>query len=365
MTTLKEARIRVAVLGATGAVGQRLVALLARHPQFALAEVLASERSAGKRYAEVTRWILPGDAPEEAVDLLVRPIGAALESPLAFSALDPSAADEAEIAYAASGALVVSNAPSHRMRPDVPLLIPEVNADHLALLGNQPWVSSGGGLVTNPNCSVVGLAMALAPLERAFGIESVAVTTLQALSGAGFPGVASLEAQGNVIPFIEGEEEKIEQEPRKILGHFSAGHVEEAAFPISVSVNRVPVRDGHTLSVFVRLKQRAGLPDIRRALEAFSGEPQRLRLPSAPERPILVREERDRPQPIRDVEAGGGMAISVGRLRPDSVFDVKFTVLVHNTIRGAAGAALLNAELLLAAGHLARPSPASSAQAAS
>ncbi|MGE5345208.1 MAG: aspartate-semialdehyde dehydrogenase, partial [Acidithiobacillales bacterium] len=302
--------------------------------------------------AEATRWILPGDIPDEARALVVRPVDADFSSPVLLSGLDAAIADAIEPLQAGKGRLVVSNTKSFRMRPDVPLVIPEVNADHLALLDGQPWRSSGGGVVTNPNCSVVGLAMALAPLHRAFGIESVAVTTMQALSGAGYPGVASLDAEGNVIPFIEGEEEKIEREPKKILGTLDGGRVVDASFPISVSVNRVPVRDGHTESVFLKLVRKATPADIRHVLESFSGEPQRLGLPSAPAHPLAVREERDRPQPARDVEAGGGMTVTVGRLRPDPVYDVKFTLLVHNTIRGAAGAALLNAELLAATGRL-------------
>jgi aspartate-semialdehyde dehydrogenase len=348
-----DARIPVAVLGATGAVGQRLVSLLAGHPLFVLAEVAASERSAGRPYADATRWILPGDVPEEARDLVVRPVDADFSSPVLLSGLDAAVADAIEPLQAGRGRLVVSNTKSFRMRPDVPLVIPEVNADHLALLDGQPWRPSGGGIVTNPNCSVVGLAMALAPLHRAFGVEAVAVTTMQALSGAGYPGVASLDAEGNVIPFIDGEEEKIEREPKKILGRLEAGRVVDADFPISVAVNRVPVRDGHTESVFLRLARKAPLADVRQALESFTGEPQRLGLPSAPPHPLAVREERDRPQPARDVEAGGGMTVTVGRLRPDPVYDVKFTLLVHNTVRGAAGAALLNAELLAATGRLA------------
>lgn len=348
-------RIGVAVLGATGAVGQRMVSLLAGHPWFRLAEVAASERSAGKSYAEATRWFLPGDVPEEARSLTVVPVDAPLASPIALSALDASVADEVEPLQAGRGKLVVSNTKSFRMREDVPLLIPEVNADHLALLDRQPWRASGGGIVTNPNCVVVGLAMALAPLHRAFGVEACAVTTMQALSGAGYPGVPSLDALGNVIPFIDGEEEKVEREPKKILGRLDAGRVAEASFPISVSVNRVPARDGHTESVFLKLGRRVPLADVRGALEAFSGEPQRLGLPFAPDRPIVVRDERDRPQPSRDVEAGHGMVVTVGRVRSDPYFDVKFTLLVHNTVRGAAGAALLNAELLHATGRLRGP----------
>ncbi len=345
-------KVPVAVLGATGAVGQRMVSLLSGHPLLSLAEVAASERSQGKRYADATRWILPGDVPEEARGLVVKGVEDELASPVVLSALDAAVADTVEPLQAGRGRLVVSNTKSFRMKADVPLLIPEVNADHLALLDRQSWHASGGGIVTNPNCVVVGLAMALAPLHRAFGVEAVCVTTMQALSGAGYPGVPSLDALGNVIPFIEGEEEKVAQEPGKILGTLTAEGVEPAPFPISVSVNRVPVRDGHTESVFVKLAGKPSLADVRHALESFSGEPQRLGLPSAPPRPIAVRDERDRPQPARDVEAGHGMVVTVGRLRPDPVYDVRFTLLVHNTVRGAAGAALLNAELLSATGRL-------------
>lgn len=353
MTTERgDGQIPVAILGATGAVGQRMVSLLAGHPTLRLAEVAASERSRGKSYLEATRWILPGDVPEEARGLLVQAVDGPLESRLVLSALDAAVAETAEPLQASGGKIVVSNTKSFRMRDDVPLLIPEVNPDHLALLDCQEWAKAGGGIVTNPNCVVVGLAMALAPLHRAFGVEAVCVTTLQALSGAGYPGVPSLDAAGNVVPFIEGEEEKIATEPGKILGTFAGGRVEPAPFPVSVSVNRVPVRDGHTESVFVKLARRASLGDVRAALEGFSGEPQRLGLPSAPSRPIVVRDERDRPQPARDVDAGRGMVVTVGRLRPDPVYDVRFTLLVHNTIRGAAGAALLNAELLAATGRL-------------
>ncbi len=345
-------RIGVAVLGATGAVGQRMVSLLAGHPRFRLAEVVASERSAGKRYADATRWILPGDPPEDGRDLVVQPIETELSSPVVLSGLDAAVAETAEPLHASRGKLVISNTKSYRMRDDVPLLIPEVNADHLALIDQQRWRTPGGGLVTNPNCVVVGLAMALAPLHRAFGIEACTVVTLQALSGAGYPGVPSLDAQGNVIPFIEGEEDKVAKEPLKILGKLENGKVTFADFPISVAVNRVPVREGHTESVFLKLKRKAALDDVRAALEGFTGEPQRLKLPSAPPRPIVVRDEKDRPQPARDVERDHGMTVTVGRLREDPFFDVRFTLLVHNTVRGAAGAALLNAELALATGRL-------------
>jgi aspartate-semialdehyde dehydrogenase len=337
--------IPVAVLGATGAVGQRLVQLLERHPWFELAEVAASERSAGRSYREATRWLLSTPIPEAAGELLVGLAGGELASPLVFSALDAATAETLEPHYAAAGHMVVSNASRFRMDPQVPLLIPEVNPESLELLAGQEWAASGGGLVTNPNCSVVGLTMALAPLQRAFGLRWVSVTTLQALSGAGYPGVSSLDAVGNVIPWIPGEEEKIENEPGKILG---------VDLAISAAVHRVPVIDGHTEAVGVKLVIPASLEEIRSALAGFVGEPQRLGLPTAPRRPLVVMDEADRPQPARDVEREGGMTVFLGRLRQDPVFDARFTLLVHNTVRGAAGAALLNGELLVARGLLGR-----------
>jgi aspartate-semialdehyde dehydrogenase len=354
-------RVPIAVIGATGAVGQRMISLLADHPWFRIAEVAASERSAGKRYVDATRWILPGDIPEDARDLTVKSVEEELTSSIVLSAVDAAVADEIEPLHASRGKFVVSNTKSFRMKADVPLLIPEVNPDHLALVERQTWWKSGrGAIITNPNCVVVGLAMGLAPLHQAFGLEAVTVVTLQALSGAGYPGVASLDAQGNVIPFIDGEEEKIEREPGKILGMLGPDGVIPADFKISVSVNRVPVRDGHTESVFVKLKSKATLHAMRDVLENFTGEPQRLGLPSAPPRPIVVRHENNRPQPIRDVESGHGMVTTIGRLRSDPVYDARFTLLVHNTVRGAAGAALLNAELLLARGLVSVPAPEAS-----
>ena len=355
MATQNDSRIPVAILGATGAVGQRLVSLLEGHPQFVLAEVAASERSAGKTYAEATRWILPGDIPKEARGLVVTSVDADFASTILLSGLDAAVADTIEPLQAGRGKLVVSNTKSFRMRPDVPLVIPEVNADHLALLDGQPTRASGGGIVTNPNCSVVGLAMALAPLHRAFGVEAVAVTTLQALSGAGYPGVPSLDSNANVIPFIGGEEEKIEREPKKILGRLEGGRVVDADFPISVSVNRVPVRDGHTESVFLKLKAKASLSDVRAAFERpLHGRTPAPEAPVGPRQSSTVRDERDRRAASR--RSGGAKPHAdslIGRLRPDPVYDVRFTLLVHNTVRGAAGAALLNAELLLAQGRLA------------
>jgi aspartate-semialdehyde dehydrogenase len=345
----RERRTSVAILGATGAVGQRLVQALERHPWFALCEAVASERSAGKRYGEAAHWLLDTPLPEAAAALPVLPPGAPLSSRLVLSALDAMTAAELEPEYAGRGHLVVSNASKFRMDPRVPLLVPEVNAHAALRIREQPWAASGGGLVTNPNCSVVGIVMALAPLHLAFGLEAVTVVTMQAVSGAGYPGVPSLDILGNVIPTIGGEEEKIASEPQKIL---------EAEFPLSVAVNRVPVVDGHTLSMFVRLRQAADLGEIRRALDGFTGEPQRLHLPTAPDRPLVVIDAADRPQPQRDVRTGDGMTVSVGNLRADPCYHARFTALVHNTIRGAAGAALLNAELLAAQGMLQAPIPA-------
>jgi aspartate-semialdehyde dehydrogenase len=342
-------KIPVGVLGATGAVGQRFVSLLESHPWFEIAEVSASERSAGKPYGEACEWRLPGSPPKKVAALTVKGIEDSLTSPLLFSGLDNRVAGEAEARFASWGHAVVTNARSHRMAVDVPLLIPEVNPDHLTLLETQRRRTGGGYVVTNPNCSVVGLAMALAPLHRAFGVESVAVVTLQALSGAGYPGVASLDVADNVVPFIGGgEEEKIETEPRKILGTPSGGGIEFAAFPISASVHRVAVSDGHTLAAFVRLRGGPSPKEASEALERFQGEPQERRLPSAPEHPIHLLHEEDRPQPRLDRDREHGMAVSVGRVRSDSLFGLKLEILVHNTIRGAAGAAILNAELLQA-----------------
>jgi aspartate-semialdehyde dehydrogenase len=342
-------KIPVGILGATGAVGQRFVSLLEDHPWFEVAEVVASERSSGKAYAAACAWRLPGSAPPKVARLTVKGLEDPLSSPLIFSGLDSQVAGEAESRFASFGHAVVSNARSHRMAVDVPLLIPEVNPDHLRLLETQRHRTQGGYIVTNPNCSVAGLALALAPLHRAFGVESVAVVTLQALSGAGYPGVASMDIADNVVPFIGGgEEEKIETEPRKILGSLAGGGIEFASFPVSASVHRVAVSDGHTLAAFVRLR---GGPSPRAAAEAlgsFKGEPQELHLPLAPERPIHVLEAEDRPQPRLDRDRERGMAISVGRVRGDCLFGLKLEILVHNTIRGAAGAAILNAELLKA-----------------
>jgi len=340
-------RIPVGILGATGAVGQRFVQLLDGHPWFEVSELVASERSAGKAYREAATWRLPGEAPRGAAERVVIGLGEELKSRLLFSGLDSSVAGEAEADLAASGHAVISNSRNHRQDPDVPLLVPEINPDHLCALDVQRRRTGGGYIVTNPNCSVVGLVMALAPLHRAFGVESVVVVTLQALSGAGYPGVASLDIADNVLPFIGGgEEEKIETEPLKILGEWSGSAFSPAALTISSSVHRVGVVDGHTMAVFLRLGRKATPEEAAAALAAFRGEPQDRSLPSAPRQPIHVLTSDSRPQPRLDRDREGGMAVSVGRVRGDRSFDLRLEALVHNTIRGAAGAAILNAELL-------------------
>jgi aspartate-semialdehyde dehydrogenase len=348
-------RIPVAVLGATGSVGQRFVQLLENHPWFRLSELVASERSAGKAYGEAAQWRLEAAMPEEGRALVVRPLGSELKSRILFSALDSSVAGEAEEEYASRGAAVVSNSGNHRMDSDVPLLIPEVNPGHLDAIDEQRRRRGGKGfIVTNPNCSTIGIAMALAPLERAFGIELVHSVSMQAISGAGFSGVSSYSILDNVVPFISGEEEKIESEPRKILGHWQDGRFQLAEMIISAQTNRVPVVDGHLICLSVRLrgKDKPSLEEIRAVISGFRGEPQELGLPSAPERPLEYLSREDRPQPRLDRERGGGMTVTVGRLRHCPILDIRMVALVHNTIRGAAGAAILNAELLQAKGWL-------------
>jgi aspartate-semialdehyde dehydrogenase len=344
----------VGILGATGAVGQRFVELLADHPWFEVAEVAASDRSAGKPFAEACTWRLAGQPPKRVGELTVKSCDEVFKSKLLFSGLDSSVAGEVEERLARAGHAVVSNSRNHRMVPDVPLLIPEINPHHLDALAVQKQRLGGGGyIVTNPNCSVMGLAIALAPLDRAFGLKSVAVVTLQALSGAGYPGVPSMEIADNVVPYIGGgEEEKIETEPQKILGRFEGEAFAPARFSISASVHRVNVTDGHTMAVFVSFQTRVQPAEALEALEAFRGEPQTLGLPSAPRAPIHVLSEPNRPQPRLDRDRERGMAVSVGRVRTDQLFGLKLEALVHNTIRGAAGAAILNGELLQARGLL-------------
>ncbi|HEY3885005.1 MAG TPA: aspartate-semialdehyde dehydrogenase [Vicinamibacterales bacterium] len=338
--------IDVGILGATGVVGQQFIAQLADHPWFKVAWLGASERSAGKRYGEATAWRLPTALPPAIACLPVELAKPGAAPRLLFSALDAAAATDIERACAAAGHLVVSNARAFRMEADVPLLVPEINADHLTVADRQAE-SRGwrGRLVTNPNCSTVVLTMALAPLKR-YGIRQVIVTTMQAISGAGYPGVASWDILGNVIPFIDGEEDKIETETRKILGTMTEGGIEFHDAAISAQTTRVPVLHGHTESISVALAERPTLDAIIESWTSFRGRPQELGLPSAPPQPVLYLDEANRPQPLLDASRGGGMTVTVGRLRPCSVLDFKFVALGHNTIRGAAGAAVLNAELM-------------------
>jgi aspartate-semialdehyde dehydrogenase len=347
-------KIPVGILGATGVVGQRFIQLLESHPWFEIAWLAASERSAGLPYRAAARWRLKTPIPRTVESMPVTAAMSGKAPKVIFSALDAGIAAELEPQFAALGHAVISNASAFRMQKDVPLLVPEVNAAHVALLDSQSWRrASGGFIVTNPNCSATGLVLALAPLHERFGVEKVFVVTMQAISGAGYPGVASLDILGNVIPFVPREEEKIESESCKILGRLNGESIQVADCKISAQCNRVPVEDGHMESVSIKLKQSARKEDLIEALQTFRGVPQDLHLPSAPEAPVQVLEAPDRPQPGLDVNSGGGMTASIGGLRPCHVLEWKFTVLSHNTIRGAAGGALLNAELLKARGYIA------------
>ena len=348
----EQKRWRAGVLGATGIVGQRLVHLLAHHPWFELTEVAASERSAGRRYAEAVRWHVDAPLSPAAGDLVVKHIEPSLDCDFVFSALDSSVAGNVEADFARAGYPVLSNCKNHRMEPDVPLLIPEVNAAHLDALPEQKRRRGyeSGLIVTNPNCSTAGLVLTLKPLADAFGLEQVFVVTLQAVSGAGYRGVASLDILGNVVPFISGEEEKMESEPRKLLGAWDGAKFIDAHLRLSAQCNRVSVQDGHLECVSVKLRRKASPADVREALRSFEVSAELASLPTAVRHPVVVLDEHDRPQPRRDVNAGSGMAAVVGRVRPCPLLDVKFTLLSHNLVRGAAGAALLNAELLAARG---------------
>ena len=341
--------IDVAVLGATGTVGQKFITLLDGHPFFRVRELVASPQSAGKPYAQVCRWKQDTPIPETIAKKTVKSTEEDLDSTLLFSGLDSSVAGEVERAYAEQGHLVVSNSKNHRMDPDVPLVIPEINHDHLALVDRQPYA---GAIVTNPNCSTIFLAMALAPLQEAFGLQAVHVTTLQAISGAGYPGVSGMDIMGNVIPYISGEEDKVEQESLKILGRLEDGHIRPADMRVGAQCTRVPVLDGHTETVSVKLSREADIEELREALDSFRSVPQERELPSAPERPILMLDAPDRPQPARDIWLENGMATIVGRLRECPVLDYRMVVLGHNTVRGAAGASILNAEMLVSEGYL-------------
>src|SRR5437762_6735216 len=348
-----QTKLPIGILGATGIVGQRFVQMLEHHPWFEVVWLAASDRSEGKLYTEAARWRMKTAMPERVAKMRVSPAKPEGAPKVIFAALDSSIAAELEPRFAEAGCAVVSNSSALRMQSDVPLVIPEVNAGHLKLLECQSWRrKSGGFVVTNPNCSAIGLVMALAPLEQQFGLETVMAVTMQAVSGAGYPGVASLDILGNVIPYIAKEEEKMEEETRKLLGRLNGSNIQPGAFGMSAQCNRVAVEDGHTESVSVQLKKKAGPEEIITAWNEFRSVPQELRLPSAPQQPVKYSGAPDRPQPRFDSDSGNGMTTTVGRLRPCGVLDWKFTVLSHNTIRGAAGAALLNAELLKAQGYL-------------
>lgn len=346
----------VAILGATGAVGQTFIRLLADHPWFEITEVAASERSAGKRYADAARW-LEGDLPDSVARMVVRPtVPARVSSPIVFSALDSSVAGNVEKAFATAGRFVLSNAKNFRMDADVPLVIPEVNAGHLALLDRQRaergWK---GAIVTNANCAATVAAVALAPLHQRFGIDKLFLTTMQAVSGAGYPGVPSLDILGNVIPYIADEEPKLEAEMLKLLGTCSGDVVEHASFAVSSHTNRVAVEHGHTICITASFKETVTAESALETLRSWEGCDETHGLPSRPAHPLYVTDAPDRPQPRRDVNAGGGMTVTVGRVRPDPILDIRMVAMGHNTVRGAAGGSVLNAELLAATGRLGEP----------
>ncbi len=346
-------RISVAVLGATGMVGQYFVGLTADHPWFELKAVVASDRSAGKRYADACRWLLGAGIPHAARDLEVLPLGAELEARVVFSALPSDVAGDVEADYARRGHYVFSNASNHRMDPLVPLLVPEVNHEHSAILREQRRRKGWPGyIVTNPNCCAAVLVTALHPLQRTFGLDKVLVTTLQAVSGAGYPGLPSLDILDNAIPYIGGEEPKLEEEPLKMLGRYADGAIEFAKITMSAHCNRVATRDGHLECVSAALSTPASLDDVVEAFRSYTSLPQELGLPTAPAQPVIVRSEPNRPQTRLDRDAGNGMSVSVGRVRDCAILGVKFVALGSNTMRGAAGGSVLNAELLREQGLL-------------
>ena len=340
---------KVAVIGATGIIGQTIIKLLEDHPWFTIDALVASKSSVGGKYSEKCRWILSNPMPESVMDVEIVDVAAALDTPILFSALDSSVADEIETAYRQLGHIIVSNSSNHRMDSDVPLIIPEVNPDHLQLINNE---SNGGWEVTNPNCSAVVIALALAPISIEYGLEQVFAVTMQSSSGAGYPGVPFFDLNGNIIPFINGEEPKIEKEISKILGSFKDGKIVDYSCDVSVQTNRVPVLYGHMVSLFVTTKSAPDIERVKDMLKKFSGIPQERNLPLAPKHPIYLGENSYRPQPMLDVDRENGMAITVGRVEKVSENTVRMVALGHNTIRGGAGAAILNAELLHSEGMI-------------
>ena len=339
-----EEKIPVAILGATGSVGQKFIELLYDHPWFQITELCASDKSAGKKYKDVVDWFLQSKLPEFVGEIFVNTCEPTLKSKVVFSGLDSSVAGEVETSFAKAGYKVISNSKNHRMDEDVPLLIPEVNADHLKLIKTQKY--GDGCIVTNPNCSVIGLVIALKPLFDNFGLEAVNVVTMQAISGAGHPRVVNLDIEDNVIPFIKGEEPKVEIEPKKILGSLNQNKIIFSKFKLNAQCNRVNVTDGHTECVQVILKKKASMDEIIKSWENFKSVPQQLNLPLAPMKPIHYKKDDSFPQPKHQRDSDKGMAVSIGRLRKDSIFDYSFVILSHNTVRGAAGGAILCAELM-------------------
>jgi len=345
-------KIRVGILGATGMVGQRFIQLLDGHPQFEVTALAASERSESRNFADACNWKLSSPMPSWVKTMPLQACQPPLDCDIVFSSLPSSMAGTVETDFARAGYAVISNSSNHRMASDVPLLVPEINSEHIGLIDVQRKNGQKGYIVTNPNCTTVALVLALAPLQQAFGIEAVIVSTMQALSGAGYPGVASLDIIDNVVPYIDGEEKKVESEPQKILGLMSNNSVIHADFAISAQCHRVNVSDGHTEAVTIKLKKKTTVSALIEVMENFQGEPQKLKLYSAPSKPVIVLSEQNRPQPRLDRDLEKGMATIVGRVREDTILDFRFTLLGHNTIRGAAGAAILNAELLIAKGYI-------------
>jgi aspartate-semialdehyde dehydrogenase len=361
-----QSKYPIGILGATGMVGQRFIQLLENHPWFEVAWLAASDRSSGRKYGDAAKWRLDSPLPDRIARMTISTAEPAGAPRIIFAALDADIAREMEPKFATAGCAVVSNSSAFRMHANVPLVIPEVNPEHLHLIEEQPWrKESGGYMVTNPNCSAIGLVMALKPLEERFGLEQIFVATMQAVSGAGYPGVPSMDILGNVVPFIKSEEEKMEAETLKLLGRLAEHLVEPLAAKMTAHCNRVAVEDGHTESVSIKLGNKLGRPVTREDMLAAWAEFQPLaglNLPMAPVQPVEWAPQDDRPQPRLDRNRGRGMGVTVGRLRPCGLLDWKFTVLSHNTIRGAAGAAILNAELLASLGKL-EPTPVAAAQA--
>lgn len=339
-------KIPVAILGATGSVGQKFIELLSNHPWFEISELAASERSAGNKYKDVTNWVMDSRLDDKIGNIEIKKCEPDLSSKIVFSALDASVAGKIETEFANKGYFVISNARNHRFDKNVPLVIPEVNYKHIELLRGK-----NGGIVTNPNCSTIGLVLAIKPLYDAFGIDLLNVVTMQAISGGGYPGVPSMDILGNVVPYLSGEEEKITTEPLKILGKINGTEIEDISFKISAQCNRVPVINGHLETIQIKLKKKPEIDEIKNVWKEYKSLPQELNLPSAPNQPINYFEENHLPQPRLNANLGNGMVVSVGRLRECDIFDFKFVVLSHNTVRGAAGGTLLIAELMKAQGY--------------